>query len=268
MIVSMEQERAKRAKLTCSVSGCEKESCAQGLCMTHRRRWLVTGTTDPAPNRVPGYVPVKQKPHYEKWRGLKKRTGGVAPEWADQDRFVADVGPERPGWALVAVRLHESIGPDNFQWALIAAGVPRPNRRRLTCTFPGCAKRHRCSGYCDYHYDRLKNTGSPNPPGPPKQADPAKKLLNAKRRKLRIYGLTPEQFDAMVERQRGMCAICEEVPERGLFVDHCHASGDVRELLCARCNTMLGISGESADVLSAAIGYLARHQNKKLRVVK
>lgn len=63
------------------------------------------------------------------------------------------------------------------------------------------------------------------------------------------YGLTPEQYDAMVIAQGGVCAACGEDPTpRGLVVDHDHACcpGDrscgrcVRQLLCHHCNTLEG----------------------------
>lgn len=55
------------------------------------------------------------------------------------------------------------------------------------------------------------------------------------------YGLTLEDFDAMVEQQGGRCAICHRVPPYRLCVDHDHEDGRVRGLLCVRCNSALGV---------------------------
>lgn len=55
----------------------------------------------------------------------------------------------------------------------------------------------------------------------------------------RVYGLTPERFQALVDSQGGRCRICHEVPKR-LCVDHDHKTGRVRGLLCVRCNSCLG----------------------------
>lgn len=53
------------------------------------------------------------------------------------------------------------------------------------------------------------------------------------------YGITPEDFERMLANQNGSCALCPASPER-LRVDHCHATGKVRGLLCHQCNIRLG----------------------------
>jgi hypothetical protein len=73
------------------------------------------------------------------------------------------------------------------------------------------------------------------------------------------FGITVEQYDAMLARQRGACAICRirstDSPRR-LHVDHDHKSGRVRGLLCYRCNTGIGVFLEDSARLRAAIRYL------------
>lgn len=54
------------------------------------------------------------------------------------------------------------------------------------------------------------------------------------------YGLTEADFNAMVVLQAGKCALCLRDPGYRLFVDHCHATGKVRGLLCSKCNGALG----------------------------
>jgi len=75
------------------------------------------------------------------------------------------------------------------------------------------------------------------------------------------YGLTLERFEAMIVEQDGCCAICGRKPKR-LHVDHDHASGQVRGLLCGPCNRGIGLMQESPDVLSNAIRYLMAQQRK------
>ena len=79
----------------------------------------------------------------------------------------------------------------------------------------------------------------------------------AKRRKMK-YGITSEQFDALMLKQRGVCAICFMSPEpgRALDVDHHHGSGIVRGLLCRRCNNGIGLFDENARAMRRAIAYV------------
>lgn len=72
----------------------------------------------------------------------------------------------------------------------------------------------------------------------------------------RTYGLTEAQYSKMVEKQKGLCGICEKKSKRRLHVDHCHQTGIIRGLLCLQCNTALGKFQESPVVLSLAIIYL------------
>lgn len=76
---------------------------------------------------------------------------------------------------------------------------------------------------------------------------------------LHRYGLTIEQYKAMVEAQHGVCKICGRPPcdrWKRLHVDHNHVTGKVRGLLCHHCNTALGNFGDSIELLKAAVGYL------------
>jgi hypothetical protein len=83
--------------------------------------------------------------------------------------------------------------------------------------------------------------------------------------RLRIYGLTPSDYQRMYQSQRGLCAICKQ-PEtmtyRGqvkqLSVDHNHATGEVRGLLCAACNFAIGKFNDNPTLLRAAANYLER----------
>lgn len=82
-----------------------------------------------------------------------------------------------------------------------------------------------------------------------------------RRRNLRkMYGITVEQYDQMLVEQNGGCALCEKPPDkRRLSVDHDHATGKVRGLLCKHCNFMIGLAREQPKVFQAAIAYLEKH---------
>ena len=71
----------------------------------------------------------------------------------------------------------------------------------------------------------------------------------------RRYGLTWQTYQAILARQGQACAICGTA-ERPLCIDHCHASGKVRGLLCGPCNRGLGCYRDGPNLLRAAAAYL------------
>jgi len=73
----------------------------------------------------------------------------------------------------------------------------------------------------------------------------------------RRYGITLEQYEAMLESQNGKCAICKGdcLTGRNLAVDHDHETGKVRGLLCSKCNQGLG-QLNNIELLQRAIDYL------------
>jgi hypothetical protein len=88
------------------------------------------------------------------------------------------------------------------------------------------------------------------------------KVLEIERKsKLKMaYGITPEQYEHMLKKQDGKCAICSTKKPGGrtkmFFIDHCHNNGNVRGLLCMRCNTGLGLFLDNPKFLLNAISYL------------
>lgn len=72
------------------------------------------------------------------------------------------------------------------------------------------------------------------------------------------YGLSRERYEQMLTAQDGKCAICEQPPDgKELCVDHCHASGEIRGLLCGPCNRGLGAFRDDVTALRQAIAYLS-----------
>lgn len=76
---------------------------------------------------------------------------------------------------------------------------------------------------------------------------------------LRQYGLTVQDYDDLLEAQGGGCAVCGV--EKGhagnrLAVDHDHSTGEVRGLLCDRCNLILGKADDNPELLLGLAAYL------------
>lgn len=75
------------------------------------------------------------------------------------------------------------------------------------------------------------------------------------------YGITSDQYYKVLDAQGGGCGICgtpnaDRKGQRRLHVDHDHATGSFRGLLCARCNTALGKFDDDVGLLQKAILYL------------
>lgn len=91
-----------------------------------------------------------------------------------------------------------------------------------------------------------------------REKNPGKVKAMLRRHNLkRYYGLTPEGYQELLDRQGGGCAICTgDNGDHHLAVDHCHKTGQVRGLLCDNCNQALGKLKDSPTLLRAAIAYL------------
>jgi hypothetical protein len=79
-------------------------------------------------------------------------------------------------------------------------------------------------------------------------------------RTCRRLGITVDDYDDMLRRQNGRCAICGATEPGGNHrrwpIDHDHDTGRVRGLLCAACNNGLGLFRDDVDALLAAVDYL------------
>jgi hypothetical protein len=75
------------------------------------------------------------------------------------------------------------------------------------------------------------------------------------------FGLTGPQAEQL--RAQGYCDICSGTEPRGHYnewhIDHDHATGEIRGLLCAHCNTALGLLGDDPDRMRRAADYLEAH---------
>lgn len=91
-------------------------------------------------------------------------------------------------------------------------------------------------------------------------ANPEKRSVLTRRDMLkRKYGLSIEQYEEMSTNAKGVCEICGgNEPNTGdrLSVDHCHATGKIRGLLCSNCNKALGMLMDDPELAIKAALYL------------
>ena len=98
--------------------------------------------------------------------------------------------------------------------------------------------------------------------------------LYSRRANKKRRGLTLEQFDLLLEKQNGLCAICG-LPEidknqhgiKDLAIDHNHQTNKVRGLLCVKCNRALGLFNvDNFGILNLqkAIDYVEQHSGREI----
>ena len=89
-------------------------------------------------------------------------------------------------------------------------------------------------------------------------------------RNCKKFGLSGDQYKAMVKTQSGKCAICNR-PERctrggivkNLAIDHCHDSDRIRALLCNGCNTAIGLIDEDLEIAKSIVRYLRKFKSRR-----
>lgn len=86
-------------------------------------------------------------------------------------------------------------------------------------------------------------------------------------RLLKKYGINSTEYDTMLQRQNGKCAICKKTntikaingKSELLVVDHCHVTKRVRGLLCSKCNSGIGFLKDNVFAVQRAAEYLLNH---------
>jgi hypothetical protein len=93
--------------------------------------------------------------------------------------------------------------------------------------------------------------------------DPQKQIQKLKLARLSKYKLSQDDYDHLMTKQDGKCLICgtrfDALPKGQCQIDHDHATGKVRGLLCAMCNRGLGSFRDNEKLLAQALIYLVRH---------
>jgi hypothetical protein len=86
----------------------------------------------------------------------------------------------------------------------------------------------------------------------------------------RQYGLSVDEYNSILNEQKGKCAICGETENEAMrgkamkfAVDHDHATGVIRGLLCGNCNRGIGNLQDSITTMTNAIDYLKKHASSE-----
>jgi hypothetical protein len=229
----LERVRALNKGVTCKVRGCDEWAKKSGYCAAHYQRLHKYKRLDEHKNK-------RTHPYYSLWYE-RKQAGALCDEWLDFWAFANAIGERSgPNHYLVKLRHEEPFGPTNFEW-----------QEHLRRRNGESAKDWHARKWAD-RKERL----------PTWQKD---------REMRRRYGLDIVGYEALEREQNFRCAICEK-PEaardgktntvRRMAVDHCHKTGNVRGLLCWRCNTVIGKIEESLDLAIALHRYLEKHKKE------
>jgi Recombination endonuclease VII len=90
-----------------------------------------------------------------------------------------------------------------------------------------------------------------------REAARARRQLWRQLNRARKYGMTREQFEAMLDAQGGCCAICDG-RLTVVCIDHDHRTNAVRGLLCFSCNVGIGHLRDDPTIVRNALAYLTR----------
>lgn len=82
----------------------------------------------------------------------------------------------------------------------------------------------------------------------------------------RKYNLTREQFESKLQLQLNACVICKQEfdESKRISVDHNHQTNVVRDLLCYKCNSILGLLNDDEDLVWNVLEYIKRHNELKV----
>ena len=88
------------------------------------------------------------------------------------------------------------------------------------------------------------------------------------------FGLSMDEYEEMLAKQKNLCAICLDdlIPGRTTHIDHNHNTGQVRGLLCMRCNLTIGLIKDHWLILDNAqdyVGYWSiKHGSSKVKLIQ
>lgn len=172
-----------------------------------------------------------QHPFYQTWRWMIRMSNrcSICPEWEnDIECFSRDIGV-RPS------KYHQLYRKDK------ESGYSKENCYWKECKPNGFDVKKNAREWRAKNPDKCKNTDLK-----------------------KHFGITLDRYNEMLENQDGKCSICgkKEVSSRNgkfysLAVDHNHKTGEIRKLLCSKCNKGLGCFDDSIEIMESAIRYLS-----------
>lgn len=174
---------------------------------------------NPLSGRPPNWGKAEKHPLWHSHQWAKKYNT-LCNEWLDFWVFAEYLKDRPEGCTLRRINSQELLSPTNFYW-----------KKTIKHTS---------------HAEYMKKWNKVNP-------EKARNIYYKKR-----FGITLEQYNDILKRQGGVCAICNEkdLHYGNLAVDHNHSTNKVRGLLCHLCNRALGMFKDDSYRLEKALNYL------------
>lgn len=154
----------------------------------------------------------------------------------------------------------------NKELPLTAFGKDKHRKDGLTTKCRECRNKRNLD-YMHNHPDLQKRHNEQNKENRKKYyGDPVRKRKYRNFALQKAFGLTVDDYDIMLKRQDGVCAICKRhrIAARTyhMVIDHNHKTGVTRGILCNWCNRALGLLGDNIQFLENAIVYLKGNKNE------
>jgi len=211
-----------KSKKICEVKDCTGNVVSHGLCDKHRLRLKRHGHLKST--RPDDWGKREKHPLYNSWKWMNKMSMkySICEEWKDFWKFAEDMGEKpSPKHQIRRVDTKGNYSPDNCRWV-----ETKPDQTAA-------------------EYQKQYRKDNPE------------KIKNAEL--IKIFGITLEDYNTMLEDQNGCCKICNvhyTKEKQALSVDHCHTTQQIRGLLCNTCNRAIGLLKDSTETLQKAIEYL------------
>lgn len=155
-------------------------------------------------------------------------------------------------------KLRPSTSKGSRQCRKCTARLWREKRRLLGLCGACCERAVDGRVFCDRHLARARLAG---------RARPAQRAQQAKRSyEYKKYGITSVEYHRRLIAQGHRCAICgtpSMTLSHRLCVDHDHYTGEIRGLLCKRCNLGLGQFDDDLFSVLQASNYLLAAERKQ-----
>lgn len=265
----------------CSVAGCTKPNLARGLCGMHYMRVRNHGTPGPAAcqKRPPGSreeCATEDCGKPARRNGLCDSCSAKARRAGAGDCTISGCTGRADSRGLCG-KHYQQVRNGTLAHPLAAEIL-----RETPCAVNGCEQAVYARSLCNMHWVRNWRLGDPGEAErrkvrwtsgqqcavsycerPPRWGV----YCGSHARRFRRFGITEAELDALLARQKNRCAVCKSKAPYGSgdwHIDHDHVTGQVRGLLCSKCNTGIGMLNDDPKVITAALRYVTRHRQMQM----